>query len=95
MTEYGETCSSIHMASITDEDECKDVAKNYSLMFLGRERGLPNVPFVPTGCYFYVIENSAYWNPDQWDAGNSDVKAICKQGIFNHIQSRQYVRLNL
>ena len=38
MTEYGETCSSIHMASITDEDECKDVAKNYGLMFLGRER---------------------------------------------------------
>ena len=86
VTEFGQTCSDINLASITNEDECKKVAKNYGLMFLGRERGLPNVPFVPTGCYFYVIENSAYWNDDESDKGNSDVKAICKEGIFNHFQ---------
>ena len=85
MTEYGETCSDINLASITDEHECKKVAKNYGLWYLGREEGMPR-SYVPTGCYFYESDDCAFWNQDESGTGNNDVKAICKEGIFNSFQ---------
>lgn len=86
VTEFGQTCSDINLASITNEDECKKVAKDYGLRYIGRDDTSRN--YVPTGCHFYEARDGtdAHWNQNESDTGNEDVKAICKEGIFNHFQ---------
>ena len=58
---------------------------NYGLWYLGFEEGTPR-SYVPTGCYFYTYDDTAFWNQDESGTGNNDVKAICKEGKFNHFQ---------
>ena len=88
MTELGETCSDINLASITDEYECKKVAENHGMRYFGKEHA-PRI-YVPSGCYFLeagdegYFYDAAFWNQNESDTGNEDLRAICKEGIFNH-----------
>ena len=70
-----------------DEDECILAVKHFGKTYMGSEE----TDYYPTGCYLYQ-SSIAYFNKDLSNVGNANAKAICKQGIFNHIQSRQYVK---
>ena len=82
MTGFGETCSDISLNSIVNEDECIRAVKHFDKTYKGSESNSN----YPTGCYLYGNYN-AYFNKDSSDAGNVNVRAICKQGISsgNHL----------
>ena len=82
------------MASITDEDECKDAAINAGESYKGLSKDYPGFEYynpqgrlLPTGCFIYG-NHGVYFNSNppcsSFCAGRYfNTKAICKQGISN------------
>ena len=94
LTKWNGRCDDINLASITDEDECKDAAINAGESYKGLSKDYPGFEYynpahrlLPTGCFLYG-NHGVYFNSNppcsSFCAGRYfNTKAICKQGISN------------